>query len=1134
MRRRLLSVLVCLCMLLTLMPGVVLADETGATVTGASGEVSAADGVWTLDGGAYTVTGTATDSQAIVLTGDVTLTMNSAVLKHTTADTLKYAPAIYVKSGSAKLVLQGENSVEGSSGYAGIAVAPGASMTISGEGSLQATGGAGSDTIRDVGKKVDFGFDSSITSVYYGGGAGIGGNGIWMSGADHIIGASTADCGTIAITSGTVTATGGKANSMNAGAGAGIGGGGNTTKAKDATDEAVLLPAKGTVKISGGTVTATGGDGESWSLTGGGAGIGCGGSTGAFYTADNEALVEITGGTVTATGLADGAGIGGGANVDGGTVKITAGTVTATGGAEFEDGKQDGGYGGAGIGGGDNGGVTAIEISGGTVKASAIGAAAGIGAGNSGAIGAGTITISGAADVTAVGGCYKDGLRDGGAGIGGGRSNDNDCGFAKIAITGTAKVRAYAGAKAQAIGVGTYYDTEAEFANKLEFASTADIWMFTKDNTHGAFWGQNEDGTLSADVTATNANLIWFTGAETPAAEMVTAVTTKDAGLTWQYTADRKVQVLKGDKVAAEETYREGYTLGNWAALYTIPQVTVTYKLDADDENPATETVDPGTSVTVKDAPAKEGYVFTGWSDGENRYLPGATLTPEADLTLTAQWQAIDSWSQEPSDDGDGKLAVDVDVQVKVDASTGASAEVKDSDKAALAQQARQLLRDVLSGKTPDGLTDDEAAQLRQVLGSGASLVEAKITLTVTLTGDLTEEQAKALEGAKTADDSAQVWELTISLGVTAKEGKEVLGGVEKIALHKTDAPISITLKTGLDLDEQDVRVLYLHDDAVKTASASVQDAAGGVIALQASEFSPYIILYKTTKYAISIPEKTPTGGSVSASSETAAKGETVTVTVTPSDGYRIGTVTVTDAAGNAVALTVGENGTYTFQMPGSAVTVAATFAEQPWNIGYRDCPKDETCPIWPFTDATTTAWYHDGVHFCLENGLMVGYGQNIFAPQDATTRAMVTAMLWRLNGSPAAGNAAGFADVAVGTWYHDAIVWAKSVGVVAGYDADTFGPNDVVTREQMMAIFYRYAKYTGCDVSTGSDASLGAFEDNGRISAYAVEAMRWAYGCGLLAGDLQGEKVLLAPQGSTTRAQMATFMMRFCAEIEK
>lgn len=164
----------------------------------------------------------------------------------------------------------------------------------------------------------------------------------------------------------------------------------------------------------------------------------------------------------------------------------------------------------------------------------------------------------------------------------------------------------------------------------------------------------------------------------------------------------------------------------------------------------------------------------------------------------------------------------------------------------------------------------------------------------------------------------------------------------------------------------------------------------------------------------------------------------------------------------------------------------------------------------------------------------MVGYGQNIFAPQDATTRAMVTAMLWRLNGSPAAGNAAGFADVAAGTWYHDAIVWAKSVGVVAGYDADTFGPNDVVTREQMMAIFYRYAKYTGCDVSTGDDAGLGAFEDNGRISAYAVEAMRWAYGCGLLAGDLQGEKVLLDPQGSTTRAQVATFMMRFCAEIEK
>ena len=135
--------------------------------------------------------------------------------------------------------------------------------------------------------------------------------------------------------------------------------------------------------------------------------------------------------------------------------------------------------------------------------------------------------------------------------------------------------------------------------------------MFTKDNTHGAFWGQNEDGTLSEDVTATDANLVWFTGAETPAAETVSAVTTKDAGLTWQHTADRKVQIRKGDKVAAEETCREGYTLGNWAALYTIPQVTVTYKLDADDENPETETVDPG----ARECQGRtgEGWVCLHW-----------------------------------------------------------------------------------------------------------------------------------------------------------------------------------------------------------------------------------------------------------------------------------------------------------------------------------------------------------------------------------------------------------------------------------------------------------------------------------------------------------------------------------------
>ena len=222
--------------------------------------------------------------------------------------------------------------------------------------------------------------------------------------------------------------------------------------------------------------------------------------------------------------------------------------------------------------------------------------------------------------------------------------------------------------------------------------------------------------------------------------------------------------------------------------------------------------------------------------------------------------------------------------------------------------------------------------------------------------------------------------------------------------------------------------------------------------------------------------------------------------------------------------------------MPAGTVTIKGTFKSAEWNIGYVDCPKDNTCPIWPYTDAKTTDWYHDGVHFCLENGLMVGYGDNIFQPNAPTTRAMLIVMLWRLNGSPVVNYALDFADVKEGTWYTEAVRWAKSEGVAGGYGNGKFGPDDTLTREQMVTMLFRYARYKGYDVSVGEDTNILSFDDATTVAEYAIPAMQWACGSGVVGGKdaADGSGLILDPKGSTTRAQMATMVMRFCAEIVK
>ena len=197
-------------------------------------------------------------------------------------------------------------------------------------------------------------------------------------------------------------------------------------------------------------------------------------------------------------------------------------------------------------------------------------------------------------------------------------------------------------------------------------------------------------------------------------------------------------------------------------------------------------------------------------------------------------------------------------------------------------------------------------------------------------------------------------------------------------------------------------------------------------------------------------------------------------------------------------------------------------------SAAYTVCAKDDSCPLGAFGDLTATAWYHDGVHYCLENGLMRGVSGGKFLPDGSTTRAQLVTILWRLEGSPETTGAVRFGDTAGGAWYTEAVRWAAGCGVVKGYDNGRFGPNDAVTREQMAAILYRYAQHKGYDVSAGNDTNILSFDDAFAVSEYAIPAMQWACGSGMVRGIAQKDGMLLAPRDTTTRAQTATLLMRF------
>lgn len=260
-----------------------------------------------------------------------------------------------------------------------------------------------------------------------------------------------------------------------------------------------------------------------------------------------------------------------------------------------------------------------------------------------------------------------------------------------------------------------------------------------------------------------------------------------------------------------------------------------------------------------------------------------------------------------------------------------------------------------------------------------------------------------------------------------------------------------------------------------------------------------------TPRYAVTVPDKTE-NGSLSVTPKNAKKGSDVTITATPDKGYEVDDIVAKDAKGNKLTLKDNGDGTYTFTMPASKVTVTVAFAEK----------KAE--PIVPeklFADVSAEEYYYEAVKWASENGVTGGIGENLFGAKLPCTRAQIVTFLWRAAGSPEPKGMSGFVDVSADAYYAKAVAWAVEQGIVSGTSATTFSPDAVCTRAQSVAFLYR-AFGTRTDKAAGfSDVSA---------DAYYADAVAWAVENGVVSGIGGG---LFAPDQDCARGQIVAFLYR-------
>ena len=425
-----------------------------------------------------------------------------------------------------------------------------------------------------------------------------------------------------------------------------------------------------------------------------------------------------------------------------------------------------------------------------------------------------------------------------------------------------------------------------------------------------------------------------------------------------------------------------------------------------------------------------------------------------------------------------------------------------------------------------------------------------KTVIVVTENADiyLTKSVAEAIKRAyASADNTTAILTVTpvAAPNTDVKAAYDVtftVGGNEVMPANTTNAYLKLVVANPLAADATKVYVYHYADSKYYENGISgvrFTDETPKRVQFTASHFSTIVLTAESQKTDdvippgggggggstgnVSIATKV-TGGKVTVTPTRPTRGQTVTINVTPNEGYKLDTLVVTDNKGNNVELTKVSDNKYTFVMPAGKVTVTPTFVK----TDAKEETKDPAA-VKRFSDVASGAWYAEYITYVTENALMNGYDDGRFGPNDQTTRAQIVTVLYRLEGEPATRSSNSFSDVSSGgQYYSSAVAWAAINDIVNGYEDGRFGPNDNVTREQIAAILYRYATYKGYD--TENAGSIANFSDAAKVSSWANTAISWAVGEGLMNGD----NGALRPQGNATRAEIAALLMRFSENIAK
>ena len=572
-------------------------------------------------------------------------------------------------------------------------------------------------------------------------------------------------------------------------------------------------------------------------------------------------------------------------------------------------------------------------------------------------------------------------------------------------------------------------------------------------------------------------------------------------------------------------------------------------------------------TITAPTEPTKENFVFAGWYKDAGCFdLWNFSNTLTEDITLYAKWNDKPVYTINgrvtDGESGLGGITVTLKQGNTIIATTTTAAdgsysfitedglynivaEKKENDNSTIKTVKIEVIESAnvndvvfvatdinseleIMYDTPQiivGGLDEEAKTVSSSYGHADVTVKMTVESTKDITGsdDATGQEQRQTEQKEIKKVSGNRYIQFIEINLTKS-----ISGAESTKLEVTSGLIEIIIPFEKG-NKRNITVYRYHGSVAEKLGAGIGNTNAddeyfevkeNHIVVYAKKFSTYAIGYdlpssggggsSVTRYTV----KFDTNGGSSVSSATVTKNAKVAEPKTPEkDGYTFG--------GWYTDKEFAEK--YDFE---SKVTKNFTlYAKWDKHDDEQSSTDTHNCPSLAFDDLDITKWYHFDTDYVIENGIFKGTTETTFEPDSAQTRAMMVTVLYRVEGEPATNRSIPFADVDMGAYYANAVIWGQQNGIIKGYSETEFGPDDKITREQIAAIMHRYAQYKGYDVSVGENTNILSYEDFDEISDYAIPSMQWAVGSGMIKGKSEST---LNPLDNATRAEIAAILHRF------